>query len=58
MKYFIGTFVLSTIHVYAKFANIDYCIAEQMGVFFMADIRLFYVFNFAVAVIILGPSLT
>jgi len=32
LKYFSGTFVLSTI--YAKFANIDYCIAEQMGNFF------------------------
>jgi len=33
VKYFSGTFVLSTI--YAKFANNDNCIAEQMGFFFM-----------------------
>ena len=32
----VGHFVLSTI--YAKFANIDNCIAEQMGNFFMAKI--------------------
>ena len=32
LKYLSVSFVLSTI--YAKFANIDYCIAEQMGNFF------------------------
>jgi len=37
-KYFSGTFVLSAI--FAKFANIDYCIAEQMGNFFMVFSRI------------------